>query len=138
MILKLGRKWKTEKSTIGTLHVFNDNDLENSLLRVFTLEDVERDVKIHGKTAIPKGKHKIVWTYSTKFKRNVLMLLNVENFSRIYIHAGNFAEDTEGCIICGLVRRKDKVEMSTQAVAAVYLLVGEALARKEEVYIEIE
>jgi hypothetical protein len=139
MLLKLKRVWKSLITSIGTLHVYNDGDLENSILRVFTLEDVEREdgIKVFGKTAIPKGRYEIVWTYSQGFKRNVLMLLNVENFDRIYIHAGNKAEDTLGCIICGLIRGVDRLTMSTQAVDAVYLLVGQALERKEMVFIEI-
>ena len=137
MLLKLKRLWKSEKSTIGTLMVYNDNDLDNSLLRVFSLEDVERPEKIKGETAIPKGRYEITWTYSPSFKKDVLMLLDVPNFDRIYIHAGNRSADTEGCILCGVIRRNDRIEMSREAVSAVYQLVGEALERAEKVFIDI-
>jgi hypothetical protein len=139
MLLKLVRTWRTEKSTIGLLYAYNDNDPANSIFRCFTLEDVEREVKIKGQTAIPKGTYEIAWTWSPKFKRDVLMLLNVPNFERIYFHGGNKSEDTEGCILCGLHRNPDnnKINFSAYAIAALYQLVGEALEKKEKVQIEI-
>jgi hypothetical protein len=137
MLLKLKRTWKSDNTTIGTLLAYADNDLDNSLLRVFTLEDVERKEKIKEETAITKGRYAIVWTYSPSFKKDVLMLTDVPNFERIYIHAGNRSADTEGCILCGLIRRNDRIEMSREAVSAVYQLVGEALERGEKVFIDI-
>lgn len=138
MILKIKRTWRTDKSTIGLLYIYNDKDPENSLLRVFTLEDIEREVKIKGQTAIPKGSYELEWTWSPKFQRNVIMLKDVPNFSRVYFHAGNKSSETEGCILSGLIREKDKVVMSNQANAAIYSLVGAALDRKEKVILTIE
>lgn len=140
MKLILQRTWRTEKTTIGLLYAYNDSDLGNSLFRCFTLEDVERDVKVKGATAIPKGAYEIAWTWSPKFRKEVLMLLNVPNFERIYFHAGNKSEDTEGCILCGLFRNPDnnRIGFSTPATNALYQIVGEAMSRGEKITIEIK
>ena len=138
MILNLVRTWKTAKSTIGLLYAYLDNDMENSIFRFYTLEDVERAVKIKGQTAIPTGSYEIVWDWSKKFQKQVLMLKDVHNFDRIYIHAGVKAEDTEGCILCGLIRKDDLIVMSAPAVSAVYHEVGEALKKGEKVIINIK
>ena len=87
----------TAKSTTGTLSI-------DGKPFAVTLEDVERPAKIHGKTAIPAGKYPVVVTYSPKFKRDVVMLVGVAGFSRIYCHCGNKAEDTEGCVL--IAKRK--------------------------------
>jgi hypothetical protein len=67
----------------------------------YTVEDAVRDVKIPGETAIPKGTYNLRITYSNRFKRNMIQVMNVPNFEGIRIHGGNTAKDTEGCIIIG-------------------------------------
>jgi hypothetical protein len=69
---------------------------------IFSLEDKERTVKIPGKTAIPTGVYKMSKTVSPRFKRNMVLLENVPNFSGIRVHPGNTVEDTEGCLLLGL------------------------------------
>ena len=137
MLLKLKRNWFSATEIIGLLYAYNDGDLDNSLLRVFSLEDIERPVKIKGQTAIPVGRYEIEWAWSPHFKKQVLMLKDVPNFDRIYLHAGTKHEDTEGCILLGIIKSGNRLVRSEPAVAAVYQLVGDALARKEEVLIEI-
>lgn len=138
MYLKLKRIWKGEKCVIGTLHAYNDDDLDGSIHRCFTLEDVERAEKIKGETAIPKGIYNVVLTWSPKFRREVMMLENVPNFDRIYIHAGNDQDDTEGCILVGNIRRgTERIDKSTAALSDVMQLFNEAKARGESVKIEI-
>ena len=53
--------YKTENSTIGEL-------LVDGIWECFTLEDVERPVKIKGETAIPKGTYKVIINESNRFK----------------------------------------------------------------------
>lgn len=57
--------------------------------------------KVYGETAIPSGSYEIKLTYSNRFKKVLPELLNVPHFQGIRIHAGNKAEDTEGCLIVG-------------------------------------
>lgn len=78
-----------------------------------TLEDVERfpvvwkslaelaGIKVYGKTAIPTGKYELTVTYSARFKRPLVLLMNVPNYEAIRVHSGNGPENTEGCILVG-------------------------------------
>jgi hypothetical protein len=110
MELLLKRLHKTSNSTIGELYV-------NGVFECYTLEDVERAVKIKNETAIAKGKYKVVITYSNRFKRDLPLLLNVPNFEGVRIHSGNTNHDTEGCILVGLTRSKDFIGNSRKAFA---------------------
>jgi len=96
------RKWFTDKSTIGELYIGNRHEC-------FTLEDTTRKdgVKIHGKTAIPPGRYEIVINESPRFKKELPLLLNVQNFSGVRIHVGNYPEETEACILVGKIRPGD-------------------------------
>jgi len=113
MELLLKRLHKTSNSTIGELYV-------NGVFECYTLEDVERDVKIKNETAIAKGKYKVVITYSNRFKRDLPLLLNVPNFEGVRIHSGNTNHDTEGCILVGLTRSKDFVGNSRKAFTKLF------------------
>lgn len=113
MELLLKRLHKTINSTIGELYV-------NGVFECYTLEDVERTVKIKNETAIAKGKYKVVITYSNRFKRDLPLLLNVPNFEGVRIHSGNTNHDTEGCILVGLTRSKDFIGNSRKAFAKLF------------------
>ena len=104
------RLHKTQNSTIGELSI--DGKFE-----CYTLEDVERESKIYGKTAIPKGTYEIVMTMSNRFKIVLPLLLKVPNFEGVRIHAGNYAKDTEGCILLGTTRSIDFIGNSKKAVS---------------------
>ena len=67
----------------------------------YTLEDITRDVKVYGETAIPTGTYKIIVDYSEHFKKELPHILNVPGFNGIRIHGGNTANDTLGCILIG-------------------------------------
>lgn len=95
MNILLKRIKQVGSATIGDLYI-------NGQYFCNTLEDVERDFKIKGETAIPKGSYKITFYNSPKFKRFLPCLLNVPNFDHILIHSGNTEHDTEGCILVGL------------------------------------
>lgn len=64
-----------------------------------TLEDELRaeGVKVYGETCIDAGRYEIKVTYSPKFKRQMIAILRVPNFTGIRIHGGNRAKDTLGC-----------------------------------------
>jgi len=110
MKILLKRLHKTSNSTIGELSI--DGKFE-----CYTLEDVERESKIYGKTAIPKGTYEIVMTMSNRFKVVLPLLLNVKNYEGVRIHAGNSAKDTEGCILLGQTRSIDFIGNSKMALA---------------------
>ena len=76
-----------------------------------TLEDTVRPArqKIHGKTAIPAGKYKVIKTVSPRFKKILPLICDVPGFAGVRIHEGNQASETEGCILVGENKVKGKV-----------------------------
>lgn len=119
MELRVKRLYKTDKSTIGELSIDGE-------FQCFTLEDVERDIKVPGKTAIPKGTYSVIINQSNRFKRLLPLLLNVQNFSGVRIHSGNFAENTEGCILVGQTRGLDFIGGSRKAFDKLFLKMQQA------------
>jgi hypothetical protein len=108
MQITIKRLYKTNTSTIGELFI-------NGVFECFTLEDVERPVKIKNETAIPKGTYKVIINQSNRFKRLLPLLLNVPNFEGVRIHSGNSNHDTEGCILVGQTRNKNYIGQSRKA-----------------------
>ena len=96
----------SEKSTIGELWV-------NGIFFCHILEDVDRGlhmwmtaqeiakIKVAGVTAIPRGYYHCRTTWSPRFGKYMIEVLNVPGFSGVRMHAGNDADDTEGCPLLG-------------------------------------
>ena len=115
MELILERIAKRKTFTIGRIYIqrrVNDEYLAGTENQYFcdTLEPTWRDYehgayKVKGRSAIPEGRYAVVISWSPKFKAWLPILLGGPEFNRkwqgIRIHAGNTAEDTEGCILVG-------------------------------------
>lgn len=115
MTLELLRFNDNKESTIGLLFL-------NGTFFCYTLEDEHRDVKVRGETRIPEGTYKLglrkedtplTLSYRKKhpFFKHHIEVLNVPNFSGIYIHPGNNDAHTDGCILTGNIvynNRKEK------------------------------
>lgn len=108
MQITVKRLHKTDTSTIGEL-------LIDGIFECYTLEDIERPVKIKSETAIPRGTYKVIINQSNRFKRLLPLLLNVPGFEGVRIHSGNTNHDTEGCILVGRTRSKDFIGQSRKA-----------------------
>lgn len=108
MKITVKRIHKTSTSTIGELYI-------DGVFECYTLEDIEREVKIKSETAIPKGTYKVIINQSNRFKRLLPLLLNVPNFEGVRIHSGNTNHDTEGCILVGQTRSKNFIGQSRKA-----------------------
>jgi len=126
MNLALKRLHKTENSTVGELTV-------DGLFQCYTLEDIEREVKIKSETAIPKGTYKVIINRSNRFKRLLPLLIDVPGFEGIRIHSGNSNHDTEGCILVGETRSKDFIGKSRKAFNALF----EKMKKAESITITI-
>jgi len=113
MRIEVKRLHRTDNSTIGELSI--DGKFE-----CYTLEDIERDVKIKGETAIAKGTYKVIINQSNRFKRLLPLLINVPNFEGVRIHAGNSNHDTEGCILVGQNRSLDYITKSRKAFDSLF------------------
>jgi len=113
MKIEVKRLHRTDNSTIGELTI--DGKFE-----CYTLEDIERYVKIKGETAIPKGTYKVIINQSNRFKRLLPLLIGVPNFEGVRIHAGNSNHDTEGCILVGQNRSVDYITKSRKAFDSLF------------------
>ena len=140
--LKLERKWKKEKYTIGNLYVngvFFSNVLEDNvrgLRQDMTPEEIKK-IKIHGQTAIPSGRYEIRVTLSARFRRQLPILLNVPGYAGVRIHPGNTDANTEGCLLPGKNDRVGQVSNSRATMAALQKQIEEAIYQNSKVYIEI-
>jgi hypothetical protein len=134
MELKLKRFYTSPVDTLGILFI-------NLAFSAFIIEDTKHDIKIPGKTRIPAGRYRIRLTYSPKFKKNMLEVCDVPNFTGIRIHPGNTAEDTQGCLMPGNICRfhddgASRIEDSLIAYNRIYPIITKAL-EIEKVFIEI-
>lgn len=137
--LRLPRDVFTEDSTTGVLSVDATPWSEQTRL-CCVLEDRIRapGVKIHGKTAIPPGRYRVVRTFSQRFRRILPLLIGVPNYSGVRIHSGNRAVDTDGCLCVGLERRENVVLRSRQAMLVIDDLFDRAEQMGLDVFITIE
>jgi hypothetical protein len=120
MQVTLHRTIATDKSTIGELFV-------DGVFECFTLEDVVRDVKIFGETAIPAGTYEVILNHSPRFGKIMPRLLEVPNFTGILIHKGNTPENTHGCILVGKDRTEDRILHSTEAYNTLFTKLWDAI-----------
>lgn len=134
MKLDLVRFQFNPRSTIGELLVNGEHEC-------WTVEDVVRPVgapKVHAKTAIPYGTYPVVITWSPRFKRELPLLVGVPGFEGIRIHAGNTADDTEGCILPGTTHTSDAVANSRVAFNALFAKLQDAIRRGTKVTMTIK
>lgn len=122
--------------TITLQRVRSEKDCTIGLLTVgkstfATLEDAQRPVKIDGITAIPAGTYELKLRnkggmtvhYANKFPdmhEGMIWLQDVRGFSWVYIHIGNFPDDTEGCVLVAMKARKHSIVSSTKAYKRIY------------------
>lgn len=87
--LKLVRTYQ-KKVTTGVLYM-GTKELCKTIELAWLLNE-------KGKSCIPKGTYKMVWTFSPSFRRNTWRLVDVPNRDGILIHAANFTRQLKGCI----------------------------------------
>jgi hypothetical protein len=141
--------------TLSTLTVFYDGDLafaangwrannpRGPLEFGFVCEDQDRGLdqaepatwtrKVKASTAIPIGTYELKRTWSPKYGKLVMQLLNVPAFEGIRVHPGNDETDTKGCPLPGLGRTVAGVSRSTDACTWLDLRVQVCEARGEKV-----
>lgn len=143
MEITLQRLFKKPDYTIGHILVNGDyycdslEDTDRHLSSDMTAEEIKQ-IKVHGSTAIPTGRYRVVETYSPKFKRNMPLLLNVPGFSAIRIHPGNTIADTDGCILPGWNKQKGMVLDSRKAFLPLERQIYEAIFNGEKIFINIK
>ena len=112
--VKIKRIAFKDKYTIGTISVdglFISDSIEDTVRVLNSIED-----KVYSETAIPAGTYNADIYFSKKFGYKVIRLFNVPYFSGIYIHKGNTAKDSLGCIIVGYNDKKGWLSRPTEAL----------------------
>lgn len=130
MDMLLQRLPSDEHRTHGDLYV-------DGQWQCYTLEDVVRDVKIKGETAIPAGKYRITLEHSRRFGPSTITVKDVPGFTGVRIHAGNTEGDTEGCPLVGQVRADASILKSRAALDELKPEIAAALQAGELVWLEI-
>jgi len=142
MKLTLDRKYKKPEYTIGKLYI-------NGQYFCDTLEDKDRgltqdmdentifDIKVKGQTAIPKGIYKVEYTYSPKYKKYMLQVMNVPGFAGIRIHSGNNKDHTEGCILPGKNTKVGQVTCSRANTMQLTEIVKAAIRDGQNIELDI-
>lgn len=130
MLVELKRIAKRDSYTIGHVYIdgtyFCDSveDTDRGLADTMSVEEITKK-KVYAKTAIPTGTYKVRLSYSNRFKKMMLEVMNVKGFSGIRIHSGNTAADTEGCLILGENKVVGKVINSRDTISKFMKKVGD-------------
>lgn len=146
MELTLIRKYFNEEYTVGKL--FADGKILCDTLedKVRDLQDLDHDGdfdessegKIYGKTAIPCGRYRVLFTFSMKLKRSLPLLVNIYGYVGVRIHGGKNAGWTEGCILIGENKIKGGLVNFAFWETTINNLVRDAINRKEKVWITVK
>lgn len=153
MEIVVNRRWKKADYTIGELSI-------GGIVLWNTLEDTDRGLassmssseiarkKVYGKTAIPTGRYRVLWTVSSSFRNRawaaayngcVPLIDGVKGFTGIRIHPGTDQYSTSGCLLVGRNTIKGKL---TQSQASYFTLLDHylvpAFKRGESVWITIK
>lgn len=103
MLLELLRFATTDNATAGALYI-------DSVFECFTIEDGYNAQKVAGETRIGQGLYDVgvrseggsfnpKYAERYPFHAGMLHLLNVPEFTWVYIHTGNKHEHTKGCLL---------------------------------------
>ena len=142
MKLFLKRVHSTSEASLGVLRVAHEV--------VFTVEDTHRTIKVYGDTRIPAGTYDIKLRTQGRFHvqysgiygemhKGMLWLQGVPGFEYIYIHHGNKASETLGCILVNDTAdvRSCVGGSSRPAYRRIYPLIAKAILASERVTITI-
>ena len=108
-----------------------------------TCEDEDRFLedtgeKVFGKTAIPRGKYRLITSESPRFGRILPEVLHVPGFTGVRIHGGNTAEDSHGCILVGQIKTATGVAKCAPTVQQIINSIDDAAELGIETWLEVE
>ena len=133
MEIKIPRKWFYKDASLGVMQI-------DFTYACFTLEDAARPagIKVDGHTCIPPGRYRVMVDWSRRFISMMPHVLDVPGFDGIRIHSGNTEQDTSGCILVGFERDRNTIYKSRDAFNYVFDKIKQAIAKGEEVWLEVE
>jgi hypothetical protein len=103
----------------------------------YTLEDVVRDEKIKGETAIPAGTYRITMEHSPRFGANTITVNKVPNYVGVRVHGGMSEKHTAGCPLVGMERTETGIRNCKPALDELKLEIAAALQAGEDVWLEV-
>lgn len=115
-LVELRRFKEINDATIGRLTAVTTGEFLCN-----TLEDLQREIKIKNSTAFPAGKYYVQKTWSPRFKQNMWLIYTTPQgdinkdgmfFNGVRIHWGNYAKDTDGCVLVGNYKNGALIENS--------------------------
>lgn len=142
MEIQVNRIARRDGYTIGRMSLNGEyfcdtlEDTDRGLNATMSLDEI-LSKKRKGITAIPAGKYDVILTFSPRFKRVLPLLLSVKGYEGVRIHAGNTAEDTEGCLLVGENKIKGQVLNSRATLEKLMSVLLECEKHKEKISITI-
>ena len=115
--IHLNRVLKNDRCTIGVLTM-------PSGWSCFTLENPWRGNRPNI-SCIPCRRYPILKRWSPRFRKQLFEICNVEGRTHILIHAGNWPENTLGCVLPGLTYRADRPDFVGNSRAALQKITAE-------------
>lgn len=103
----INRLWKKEEYTIGRIYVNGEmfcnslEDKDRGLQQGMPIGTLKK-MKVQDETAIPTGTYRLRVTYSPKFKRKLIEVVDVPAFTGIRFHRGANASHSSGCVLTGM------------------------------------
>lgn len=145
MEILVQRGQSKQGATIGRMSVaFPEQQAAFSSV-CYTLEDEVREVpgqavslwKVQDKTAIPRGRYRVIITFSPHFGCDLPLLVDVPGFTSIRIHWGNKPADTDGCILVGQTTEGNLIYKSKAAFDVLFPQIQAAIAAGHDVFLTV-
>ncbi len=131
-------------STVGAFYSVDGSERK---FLAFSLEDEHREVKVKSETRIPAGKYRLrqreePTPLTQKYRSRYdwfdwhIEVMDVPNFTSIYIHIGNTDDSSAGCILIGDSAINNQIKgqesgfigHSTQAFRRIYGIINRAIS----------
>lgn len=107
----------------------------------------EDGIYVFGETAMPVGRYRLITSYSNRFKKRMLQIINVRGGNIMFgdksvdaaglrVHGGNDEKDSLGCPLIGAEKNDTKVFNCKDVVDSLFSMVDEA-DKTGEVYLTI-
>lgn len=116
--------------------------LANGVHLGYTCEDVDRRLesggtKVPKETAIPRGRYRVILSFSNRFQKIMPEVLGVPQFTGIRIHGLNNPSQTEGCPGLGAELTPDGVRDCATINSVLIKMIGECIAQGHECWLEV-
>lgn len=111
-------------------HVCEDEDRR--------LESEGIEVKVYGRTAIPRGTYPMTVTFSQRFQKELPYIAGVDGFEGVRVHGGNRAEHSSGCLLIGQIPTASGVAQCAVVVQRLIAMIKSAAAKRELCWLEVK